>query len=193
MDLICEKDSIDMRFRKIRKSSFVRNTEIAVAIIALLITAGLFLRRLVPTSTVPYNFLEGRQAGMVEGELGTMNMRYSRCVYSFKADFNDVCAAADAELMVLLGYGRKTPTQQEPRRREYVLNNSSGGESITVTILDKHQLKIYSTLENFDCSSQDIFAYNYKDGYVVVDISQRGKQSMGWRAYLRYWLMRLLP
>src|SRR4030042_5016079 len=125
-----------MRFEKMKKSVIIKISAILVAIVFLLVLAGL-LRRPVSTPMPVFNFLSGRgQAIHVEDAKSVHKAEGD--FYSFKADFNDVCAAARSELSAL-GYVENSFPGQQPRSCDYWLQGPRPGDSVIVRIHENHR------------------------------------------------------
>lgn len=166
--------------RSVIKKSFV----VAITISVLLTLLGLLRHYSKPVPS--FQFLSSRGPAICIKEAD----RKTRFVYSFEADFNDVCADANIELSVL-GYVDTTRPRQEPRSREYMFRNKVHGGSVTVSIIDRHKLSVYSTPRRSEYSSPDLYAYHYRIGWVSVDIVQSRRPSVFWQKLL-YWPNRLL-
>lgn len=136
---------------------------------------GLLSRDSMPT--LSFNFLRGRElTSCIKADPGRSVYRTTRYVYSFEADFNDVWSKANAELSAL-GFVTGTFRQDEPRIREYQLRGKRNDELVTVRILDRHKLLVYSTPKSSQYSSPDRHEYHYRYGWVTVDIAQRRLRS----------------
>ena len=178
-----------MLFERIRKSVFVR---IAAAVVCILfIAAGLNLRRLFQKPMPTFNFLNVQSQAVRVEEIKSGN-NAERFLYSFKADYNAVCAAADKELTAL-GYVQFFLPGQGPHMCVYKLHNQRPGEEITVRVFDVPKVVKDSTSKNSESLDPDLFTYVYGDGYVLVDISYRQPQNLSRWAYLKYWCRRLFP
>jgi len=171
--------------RSVIKKSFA----VAITIGVLLTLLGLLRRYSKPMPS--FQFLSSRGPAICIKEAASKTLdRKTQFVYSFEADFNDVCADANAELSAL-GYVDTTRPRQEPRSREYMFRNKVHGGSVTVSILDRHKLSVYSTPRRSEYSSPDLYAYHYRVGWVSVVIVQSRRPSVFWQNLL-YWPNRLL-
>jgi len=166
--------------RSVIKKSFA----VAITIGVLLTLLGLLRRYSKPMPS--FQFLSSRGPAICIKEAASK----TRFVYSFEADFNDVCADANAELSAL-GYVDTTRPRQEPRSREYMFRNKVHGGSVTVSIRDRHKLSVYSTPQRSEYSSPDLYAYHYRVGWVSVNTVQSRRPSVFWQKLL-YWPNRLL-
>jgi hypothetical protein len=177
-----------MRFEKMKKSVIIKISAVVIAIAVLLALVGLMRRPTLP-SVPSFQFLSGRNQGVHAG--GDTANRQKRYVHSFEADFNDVCADAHSELTAL-GYVETTSPGHKPGTREYMLRGQLPGEFVAVKILDNNRLTIYSTPEHSGFLTQDVYAYHYREGFVIVDVTQRQYQLKP-IYQLKYWRNRLFP
>lgn len=161
--------------RSVIKISFA----VAITIGVLLTPLGLLRRYSKPMPS--FQFLSSRGPAICIKEAAGKTL--DRKVYSFEADFNDVCADANAELSAL-GYVDTTRPRQEPRSREYMFRNKVHGGSVTVSIIDRHKLSVYSTPQRSEHSSPDLYAYHYRVGWVSVNIVQSRRPSVFWQKLL---------
>jgi len=77
---------------------YVIKISLTFIIIAALVLIWLGLRLIDEDGTAPlYSFLAGREP--INGEKANASDEEIRYIYSFEADFNDVCSKADAELI----------------------------------------------------------------------------------------------
>ena len=114
------------------------------------------------TSMPSFYFLNGRKPAIRTQDDRKSLHRATRDIYSFQADFNNVCADANTELSYM-GFLAETLPEQEPCRQVYRLLNKLSDELVTVTIRDKHKSSEHST--------PDFHAYEYRDGWVSVEIA----------------------
>ena len=100
--------------------------------------------------------------------------------YSFKADFGDICKAADEELLVL-GFKTHTISVERQKFRVYMLNKATSSK--TVIIFDRQRF--------IGFPGAQLPRPSVADGWVTVKIS-RGQLPLWPPRYLLYRLKRLL-
>lgn len=160
---------------------------LAIIVIATILLSLLVLLTLDSGSRMTFGFLDGRAlTARIERNPGRSAFRTTRDVYSFKADFNDVCAKVDAELTAL-GFTRLMD-MPDSDMREYRLNNSSN-KLILVRVLNRNILSVYSTPKSSKYSNPDRHEYRWRSGWVSVEIAQTRLRA--WPP--QYLLIRLQP
>lgn len=148
---------------------FVITISLAFIIIAvvLLILVGFRSR----DSFVPsYRFLAGRNP--ITCEKAKTGNEDKRCIYSFEADFNDVCSNADAELRSA-GFAAKGVVRilsgNESRERYYWLKSRFPRGPVWIYIYDNRQyVDLHDLYENTPKSKH--YAIGEKDGWVEVEV-----------------------
>lgn len=120
-----------------------------------------------------FSFLDGRtMTGRIEQARNSR--RVTREVYSFEADFNDVCAEADAELSAM-GSQIASFSAGEIADREYRLGSHiSANRWILVRIRDRYRLEVFSSPES---SKLDSSTYYPRKGWVSVEVRRRRLRS----------------
>ncbi|UCF14359.1 MAG: hypothetical protein JSW59_13170 [Phycisphaerales bacterium] len=139
--------------------------------LAILIVAGVLLGLLIVLTRdwgpeMSFGFLDGRAlTASIKQYRGKSFYSTTREVYSFEADFNDVCAKADAELSVM---GFKNVSDGRRSLRNYRLgDHMSANKWIVVRILDMCWHEIYSSPEP---SKFDGGEYYRRTGWVSVEV-----------------------
>jgi hypothetical protein len=171
----------------------MRKSVIKISLAIFVVVAGILLALLAVMMCdsgpeISLGFLDGRaMTARLEQETSKSAYRTTREVYSFKADFNDVCARADAELSAT---GAKTLLFRGYPGREvamYSFRSTFSGESVRVSIVEEKKLRKYLTPKWSKPSS--LFGYNYESsvGWVSVEIIQTRPRS--WPP--KYFLLRL--
>lgn len=171
----------------------IKRRVIKISLAIFVVVAGILLALLAVMMCdsgpeISLGFLEGRaMTARIEEETSKSAYRTTREVYSFRADFNDVCARADAELSAT---GTKTLLFRGWPGREvamYPFRSTFSGESVRVSIAAGKKLRKYLTPKWSKQSS--LFGYNYEhtDGWVSVEIIQTRPRS--WPP--KYFLLRL--
>jgi len=150
---------------------FVIKISLAFVIIAVVLLIFLGLRS--RDSFVPsYRFLGGRNPITCE-KRKTPN-EDKRYIYSFEADFNDVCLNAKAEL-IPAGFAVKSVVKilsgNESRERYYYLKGRFPRGPVWIYIYNNRR---YEKLPN-----SEYYAIEDKDGWVMVEIAYW----RGWRLY----------
>ncbi len=125
----------------------MRKSVIKISLAIFVVVAGILLALLAVMMCdsgpeISLGFLDGRaMTARIEEDPGKSAHRTTREVYSFRADFNDVCARADAELSAR---GAKTLLFRGYPGREvamYSIRSTSSGESGRVSIADGKNLR----------------------------------------------------
>jgi len=143
-----------------KKSDITASLVIIIVCVLLLIMLG--LRTIDGDGTVPsYRFLAGRnpisckKANRIEDSIGKLDRRY---IYSFEADFNDLCLKTDVKTFVVENLsGNEFPC------RSYRLKYRFPRGPVFIYIYNNRQ---YSELPN---PEKD--ALYMKDGWVTVEIA----------------------
>ena len=158
-------------FGEVMKKSVVKRSLAVVIIVGIFLTlVGLLVWYSRSRPPIPsFRFLSGQGSALHVKDKRKSLYRTTRDIYSFEADFNDVCADANAELTAL-GFVDETPLGHESSRRVYSLQKKVPGESVWIRILDKHKIAVYSTPESSEYSSPELHAYHYRDGWVSVEV-----------------------
>jgi len=161
--------------RKIMKRRVVKISLAIFVVIGILL--GLLVVLLLDTGLeTSFDFLDGRtMTGPIDQAHHSHIIKGE--VYSFEADFNDVCAKAGAELLEL-GFSSKRGFDRDPRRCSYARHKSASIRQLGVMIIDKHRFSMYSTPKSSEYSSPDRYQYHYEEGWVSVEIV---------RTRLKYW------
>ena len=128
-----------------------------VVIVILLILLVILPRR----ADIPsYRFLGGRNpTDCKDAKTGSVDKLY---IYSFEADFNDVCSNAKAEL-IPAGFIDRTHPGNESSERRYWLKGSFPRGPIDINILDN-----YEYIEHPISKKGGL---GRKDGWIVVTIA----------------------
>lgn len=154
-----------------KRSLMIKSCVVAV-ILGILLVLLAFPRR--NSQPIPsFQFLSGRGPAIrLESHFGERWHDDTRFVYTFQADYNDVCADANSELLAL-GYVITKLPVQVPRYREYMRRNKAPIDLDKVLILDKTKFAVYSTPKGSKYSSPDRHTIHYRDGWVTVEIMQQ--------------------
>jgi len=157
---------------KIMKRSLMIKSCVVAVILGILLVLLAFPRR--NSQPIPsFQFLSGRGPAIrLESHFGERWHDDTRFVYTFQADYNDVCADANSELLAL-GYVITKLPVQVPRYREYMRRNKAPIDLDKVLILDKTKFAVYSTPKGSKYSSPDRHTIHYRDGWVTVEIMQQ--------------------
>ena len=172
----------------------IKRRVIKISLAIFVVVAGILLALLAVMMCdsgpeISLGFLDGRaMTARLEEETGKSAYRTTREVYSFEADFNDVCARADAELSATgaktLLYSGRWPGREVAM---YPFRSTFSGESVRVSIAEGKKLRKYLTPKWSKQAS--LFGYNYErtSGWVSVEIIQTRPRS--WPP--KYFLLRL--
>jgi len=121
-----------------------------------------------------FGFLDGRtMTGRIEQARNSRKI--TREVYSFEADFNDVCAKADAELSAL-GFRRLSEGNQEPRMRDYLRKKSFSVRWVNVRVIDRLKFSAGSAPKSSENSNPDRWEYRDAEGWVSIEIQRVQRQ-----------------
>lgn len=159
----------------------------AVVIVVGLTLLGLWISSLRPPSLMSFEFLKGR-AVVVRVEHDPRKSPFASIhqyhswfqFYSFKADFSDVCKAADAELLAL-GFKTHTISVERQKLRVYTLSKTTSSK--TAIIFDRRRF--------VRSPSAQLPQPSVADGWVTVRI-ERGRLPLWPPRYLLYRLKRCL-
>lgn len=113
-----------------------------------------------------FDFLDGRSM-TCRIEQSRNSRRITRDVYSFEADFNDVCANLDSELSEL-GFTMSSERNPEYRMRDYLRKKGSSIRWINVRISDKLIFSAFPSPDGLDC--------HYEEGWVSIEIQRWQRQ-----------------
>ena len=144
-----------------------RAVKISVAIFVLV---GISLGLLVALTRdrgpeMSFDFLDGKTlTARIKRARGGPAHWTTREVYSFIADFNDVIANAEAELMAL-GFKRLSPGSSESHICQYTLRDSSSTWRLQVKILGGTKVSVLWP--------PDRYKYNTGHGWVSVEVARR--------------------
>lgn len=166
------------------KKSAVKRSLAFVVIVGIFLTViGLLLRNSRSGPSMPsFSFLSGRKPAFHSKNNSQTMYRITNDIYSFEADFNNVCLNANAELLAL---GFVDTTQPILYCREYVFRGKLPYELVHVRISDNQKLTVYSTPESSKYSSPERHAFHYRDGWVSVEVTVEVAK---WRFRLSMWL-----
>jgi len=124
--------------KKLWKKPAVKISAAAVIVVGFALL-GLWISSLRTPPPISFDFLDGRVITVrIEEDPGSTHYRSIREVYSFEADFNDLCDAADTELVAFGfgGYGSSAAFSipSVPTMRLYRISDSASGETTLVRI-----------------------------------------------------------
>jgi hypothetical protein len=148
-----------------------RVVKISLAILVVVgIALGLLLQLVCDRGPeMSFGFLDGKAlTARIERDPGRYPYRTRRDVYSFEADFDDVCTKVKAELTAL-GFSRLMGLP-ESEMCQYRLWNNSSTERLDVRILNRNVLSAHSAPKSSEYSSPDPHEYHWRYGWVSVEI-----------------------
>jgi len=166
-----------------KKSAVKRFLAFVVIVGMVLAVIGLLLRYSRPEPSMPsFSFLGDRKPAAHSKNNSQTLYRITKDIYSFEADFNEVCLNANTELLAL---GFVDTTQPVLYCREYELRSGLPYELVSVRIWDNQKLLVYSTSESSDYSSPERHGFDHRDGWVSVEVTVEVAK---WRFRLSMWL-----
>jgi hypothetical protein len=153
-------------FKRLGMKKYVIKISLAIFIVAVVLLILLWLRTSDRDGTAPsYRFLGGRSP--IKYEKSKTGIAEKRYIYSFEADFNDICLNMDVELngenFVCRNVVGKDLSGNEHSIRDYWIPNRFPRGQVWIVIHNNLQ---YIELQN---SKKD--ALCEKDGWNVIDIA----------------------
>ena len=120
-----------------------------------------------------FDFLDGRAlTGRINDDHGGSTYKTTCDIYSFVADLNDLCSAADAEL-ASKGFKLLPPGPRWASEHVYLLGSIASVDCILLSIRDGRRFRVYSVPRQVRKSGHPGHSYHDVDGWVSVEISRR--------------------
>lgn len=159
-----------------KKSVFIKIGAIVAASLILPSMIALLMYRPKPMHPPEFKFLSGRDS-FVRIKEDSSKIKQTRFVFSFKADYNDIHADAESELLAL-GY-QPILYASQPFFPEYRLKGRKPDDSISVRFIENYKLIDRSQEPDSDYISPVQVEYQRNDGWVSIQITQtRGRNRL---------------